>query len=479
MPGQSRAAALRPPRAATDLAFMSAAELSKLIGRRGVSPVDVVKAVLDRIDRHDGALKSYITVTRERALREARAAEQAIMRGRRLGPLHGIPVSHKDISWTKDVRTTAHSRTLLDFVPTRDATHVARLAAAGMVLLGKTSTTEFASGDMIEFGITPNPWDLTRYTGGSSGGSASALATGLAIAATGSDTGGSIRCPSSFCGIVGLKPTYGRVSRYGVIALSWSQDHAGPMTRTVRDCAMLLRPMSGYDPLDPTTARVPVPDFTAGIERGVKGLVIGVPQGHYQRGLDPDVEHAVRAAHRTLERLGARLEAIDLPRSGEMADVGALLVMAEAYMVHATRLREQGHDYGPRCRRRIGGGAFYTAAEYQQALQLRRLWVEEVDAALQRVDAMVTPTLPFPAITIDHQLTGPPDTSWGTRQFNLSGHPALSIPCGFTSVGLPVGLQVVGKAFDESMVFRVAHAYEQATNWHTRRPVLKEGVGRA
>jgi aspartyl-tRNA(Asn)/glutamyl-tRNA(Gln) amidotransferase subunit A len=478
MPSQSRAAAPRPAHTATDLAFMSVAELSSHIGRRAVSPVDVVKALLDRIDRHDRALKTYITVTRDRALAEARAAEQAITRGRRRGPLHGIPISHKDISWTKDVRTTAHSKTLLDFVPLQDATHVRRLADAGMVLLGKTSTTEFASGDMIEFGMTANPWDLARYAGGSSGGSASALSAGLAVAATGSDTGGSIRCPSSFCGIVGLKPTYGRVSRFGVIALSWSQDHAGPMTRTVRDCAMLLGAMSGHDPLDPTTARVPVPDFTIGIDRGVKGLVIGVPQGHYQRGLEPDVEMAVRAAYRTFERLGARLEPVELPRSGELSEVGALLVMAEAFMVHATRLREQGHDYGPRCRRRIGGGAFYTAAEYQQALQLRRLWVEEVDAALQSVDAMVMPTLPFPAITIDHQLAGPPDTSWGTRQFNLSGHPAVSIPCGFTGAGLPVGLQVVGKAFDESMVFRVAHAYEQATNWHLRRPPLREGVVR-
>jgi aspartyl-tRNA(Asn)/glutamyl-tRNA(Gln) amidotransferase subunit A len=458
---------------------MSVAELSSLVGRRAVSPVEIVKTLLDRIDRYDGVLKCYITVTRERALREARAAEQAIMRGRRLGPLHGIPIGHKDISWTKGVRTTAHSKTLRDFVPAHDATHVRRLGEAGMVLLGKTSTTEFASGDMIEFGITPNPWDVTRYTGGSSGGSASALASGLTVAATGSDTGGSIRCPSSFCGIVGLKPTFGRVSRYGVIALSWSMDHAGPMARTVRDCAMLLGAMAGHDPLDATTARVPVPDFTAGVDRGIKGLVVGVPQGHYQRGLEPEVERAIRAAHRTLERLGARLEPIELPRSGELADVGALLVMAEAYMVHATRLREQGHDYGPRCRRRIGGGAFYTAAEYQQALQIRRLWVEEAAAALQRVDVMVTPTLPFPAITIDHQLAGPPDTSWGTRQFNLSGHPALSIPCGFTDGGLPVGLQIVGKAFDESMVFRIAHAYEQATNWHTRRPVLKEGVVRS
>jgi aspartyl-tRNA(Asn)/glutamyl-tRNA(Gln) amidotransferase subunit A len=461
-------------RVGSDLAFQPAFVLSDLVASRQVSPVEIVTALLERVDRYDAVLRSYITVCRDAAIRAARRAERQIMAGRRLGPLHGIPVSHKDISWTKGVRTTAHSRTLLDFIPREDATHVRRLARAGMILFGKTSTTEFASGEMQVFGTSRNPWDRSRYTGGSSAGSASALIAGLAVAATGSDTGGSIRVPASFCGIVGLKPTYGRVSRYGVIALSWSMDHAGPMTRTVRDCALMLNAMAGYDPLDPSTVRVPVPDFTADLGRDLAGVVIGVPQQHYYSGLEPDVDAAIRAALRHLEHLGARLEPVDLPRAGELEAVGALLVMAEAFSVHADRLRRQAADYGNRCRRRIAAGAFYTSAEYQQALQIRREWVDEIERVFQRVDALVTPTLPHPAILIEVQEAGPPDTSWGTRQFNLSGHPALSLPCGFTAGGLPIGMQLVTRAFEETLLFRIAHAYEQSTEWHVRRPRLEE-----
>jgi len=458
----------------TELEWMSLATLSELVKRRRVSPVEIVTALLARIDRYNGVLHTYITVCGEAALKAARAAERDMTRGRRRGPLHGLPVSHKDISWTKGVRTTAHSRTLLDFVPEEDATHVMRLGEAGMIMLGKTGTTEFAIGSMDLFGYTPNPWHLTHYTGGSSAGSASALAAGLAVAATGSDTGGSIRVPSSFCGIVGLKPTYGRVSRYGVIPLSWTMDTAGPMTRTVRDCAMMLNVMAGPDPRDPHSARVQVPDFTAGLGRGVRGMVLGVPQQHYFEGLEPDVDRAVRAALAQLEGLGARLEPVDLLHAGQLEPAYSVLIAAEAYAVHAARLRRQGALYGERCRRRIAAGAFYTAAEYQQALQIRRVWTQEVDAVLQSVDALVAPTLPYPAFTIETQRTDPPDSSWGTRQFNLSGHPALSVPCGFTTAGLPVGLELAGKAFAEATLFRIAHAYEQATDWHTRRPPLNE-----
>jgi aspartyl-tRNA(Asn)/glutamyl-tRNA(Gln) amidotransferase subunit A len=455
-----------------DLPFLSVAELSALLARRKVSPVEIVTALLARIDRYDGVLRSYLTVCREGALAAARQAEKEIVRGRRRGPLHGIPVSHKDISWTRGVRTTAHSRTLVNFVPDQDATHVRRLADAGMILLGKTNTTEFANGDMNLLGLAPNPWNLAHYTGGSSAGSASALATGLAVAATGSDTGGSIRVPASFCGIVGLKPTYGRVSRFGVIPLSWTLDHAGPMTRTVRDCAMMLNVMAGFDPLDSSSARVPVPDFTAGLRRGVRGVVLGVPEQHYYEGLEPDVEQAVRRALRRLESLGARLQPVDLPHAGLLEPAYSVLIAAEAFGAHAPRLRRHGALYGDRSRRRIAAGAFYSAADYEQALQIRRLWSREVGDVLRRVDALVTPTLPYAAFTIETQRAGPPDSSWGTRQFNLSGLPALSVPCGFTTAGLPVGLQFAGRAFDEAMLFRVAHAYEQATDWHTRRPFL-------
>ncbi|MGH2372280.1 MAG: amidase [bacterium] len=461
---------------ASDFPFLPVSVLSRLIARRRVSPVELVTALLERIDRYDDALKSYITVCRESALEAARRAERDIMRGRRRGPLHGIPLSVKDISQTKGVRTTAHSRTLLNFIPDHDATHVGRLLRAGMILLGKTNTTEFANGNMDVFGIARNPWNLAHYTGGSSAGSANAIAAGLAVAATGSDTGGSIRVPASFCGIVGLKPTYGRVSRHGVIALSWSLDNAGPMTRTVRDCAMLLTVMAGYDPRDPNSARVPVPDFTAGLEKGVKGLVVGVPPHHYFGELEADIETAIGRALRTLERLGARLEPVALPHAGDLQPIYSVIIAAEAFGSHASRLRSHWSEYGPRSRRRIACGAFYSAAEYQQAAQLRQLWIQELDAVMRRVDALVMPTLPYPAFTLERQRAGPPDSSWGTRQFNLSGHPAVSIPCGFTSAGLPVGMQIAAKAFDEATVFRVAHAYEQETRWHERRPPFEESV---
>lgn len=457
-----------------DLAFLPISALSDLIARRKVSPVEIVGALLDRIDRYDATLHTYITVCRDAAMHAAKLAERAAFAGRRRGPLHGLPVSHKDISWTRGVRTTAHSRTLLDFVPEHDATHVRHLRRAGMILLGKTHTTEFANGGMEIFGTTRNPWDLAHYAGGSSAGSASALAAGLAVAATGSDTGGSIRVPASFCGIVGLKPTYGRVSRYGVIPLSWTMDHAGPMTRTVQDCAMMLNAMAGYDPLDPTTARVPVPDFTVGLTKGIKGLVLGVPQQHYFEGLDPEVERVVRAALRLLEHLGARLEPVTLPLAGQLEPAYQVIVAVEAFAAHAARLRQQAAEYSARSRRRIACGAFYSAVEYERALQIRRMWMQELDGVMQRVDALVTPTLPYPAFTIEVQRTGPPDSSWGTRQFNLSGLPALTVPCGFTDTSLPVGLQFAAGAFDEATLFRVGHAYEQAAGWHTRRPSLTE-----
>ncbi len=457
-----------------DLHFLSVSELSDLIAKKEISPVEVIEALLERIDRYDSVLHSYITVRREEALTAARRAERDIRAGRRRGPLHGIPISHKDISWTKGVRTTAHSKTLLNFVPDHDATHVRRLARAGMILLGKTNTTEFALGGLEVFGIARNPWNLAYYTGGSSAGSANALAAGLAVAATGSDTGGSIRVPASFCGIVGLKPTYGRISRYGVIPLSWTLDHAGPMTRGVRDCALMLNAMAGYDPLDPSSARLPVPNFAVDLGKDLGGLVLGVPQEHYYERLEPDVDAAMRAALRQLETLGVRLEPVSLPHAGDVEHAYQVVMAAEAFGHHAARLRAQAPEYSARGRRRIAAGAFYTAGEYQQALRIRARWIQELDQVVQRVDGLVAPTLPYPAFTVEAQMTNAPDSSWGTRQFNMSGLPALSVPCGFTSAGLPIGMQLVTGAFDEVTLFRIADAYEQSTDWHRRRPPLEQ-----
>jgi aspartyl-tRNA(Asn)/glutamyl-tRNA(Gln) amidotransferase subunit A len=460
----------------SDLAFTPITTLAAHIRSRAVSPVELVMTLLNRIERLNPLLKSYITVCHESVLTAARAAEQEISAGHYRGPLHGIPVAHKDISLTKGVRTTAHSKTLLDFIPSTDATHVRKLEAAGMILLGKTNTTEFACGDMAEFGFTPNPWNLERFSGASSGGSASAIVAGLAVATTGTDTGGSIRAPAGFCGMVGVKPTFGRVSRNGVIPLSWTMDHAGPMTRTVKDAALMLSAMSGYDPLDPSSADEPVPDFSAALTPHLKGVVIGIPENYFFDDLTPAVAKAVNTALTKLSELGAELRAVRLPMAAALEPIGSLLVGAEAFSQHADRLRRHAPDYGPKARCRIAIGAFFTAAEYQQALQLRRLWISELEAVLQQVDALVTPTLPFTAFLVETQAKGPPDTSWGTRHFNLSGHPAMTVPCGFDQDGLPIGLQIAAKAFDEAMMFRVAHAYEQSTAWHLRRPEHLEAV---
>ncbi len=458
----------------SELAFLSVTELADRLEQQELSPVELVEALLRRIERLNPKLNSYITICAESALEAAREAEQAIVAGRRRGPLHGIPVVHKDNLWTRGVRTTAHSKTLTDFVPDEDATAVARLAAHGMILLGKTNTTEFACGDMDLFGPSRNPWNLERYSGASSGGSANALAAGLAVAATGSDTGGSIRAPASICGVVGVKPTFGRVSRYGLIPLSWSMDNVGPLTRTVADAALLLRAMAGFDPHDPNSSTEPVPDYSAGLEPTLDGVRVGVSEQHFFEGLDPDVDRAAAAALAQLEELGAELRPVSLPSAGDLAARANVLVMAEAFGRHAEGLRARAADYGPKARRRIAAGAFYTAAEVEQATQLRTLWNRELARGMREVDVLVTPTLPFTAFTVEEQLAGAPDTSWATRHFNLSGHPALTQPCGFDRNGLPIGLQVAAKPFQEAAMFRVAHAYEQATEWHLRHPTTLE-----
>jgi aspartyl-tRNA(Asn)/glutamyl-tRNA(Gln) amidotransferase subunit A len=459
------------------LELLTMTELSALFADRSLSPVELTRDCLDRIARYNPVLHSFITVSADRALDDARRAEREIARGERRGPLHGIPVAHKDVLWTEGVRTTAHSRTMLDLVPGHDATAVRRLRDAGTVLVGKTNTTEFACGGLDLFGTPRNPWDLSRYTGGSSNGSASAVAAGLVPAATGSDTGGSIRAPSCLCGIVGLKPTYGRVSRFGLVPLSWSMDHVGPMARSVADVELLLDAMSGADPLDPSTVDVPRGASAGGGARGVDGLVLGVPQGHFYSDLDPGVDAAVRAALAVLESLGARLEAVDLPRAASMLEVGQVLMYVESFALHAARLRRQARNYSARARRRIASGAFYSAADYQEAGQLRELWLRDLAAVFERVDALVTPTVKFPAFPVELQERGtPPDTGLNTRPFSVSGHPALSVPCGFTPAGLPVGMQIVGRPFDEEFLFRIGTAYEQTTGWRARRPVL-EAVG--
>jgi aspartyl-tRNA(Asn)/glutamyl-tRNA(Gln) amidotransferase subunit A len=452
------------------LGFQSLSSLADLVTRGQISPVEIMKDLLARIERLNPQLGTFITIRPESALEEARTAESIIQKNGPSNPLHGIPIVHKDNIWTKGVRTTAHSKTLVNFVPNEDATAVAKLAGKGMILLGKTNTTEFACGDMDEYGPSRNPWNPEHFSGASSGGSAAALAAGMAIAATGSDTGGSIRAPASMCGIVGVKPTYGRVSRHGLIPLSWSMDNIGPMARTIKDAALLLEAMSGFDALDPNSSKKPVPSFTEELKPDLTGIRIGFAKTYFFENLQPEVEQATLAALQQLEGLGAELHEILLPSAADLAAPTNVLVMSEAFGRHAQNLKTKGSEYGPKARRRIAAGAFYTAAEVEQAAQIRATWNAELFKGLSAVDAFVTPTLPHTAFTVDTQVQGPPDTSWATRHFNLSGYPALTMPCGFDSKGLPIGLQIIAKPFQEKTMFRVGHAYELATEWHQAKP---------
>ena len=457
---------------ASAVAFWSAGALLAAYRAGSLSPVEVVETLLARLDTFDATYRSHVTVCADEALDAAREAERRYARGAVDAPLLGVPVSHKDNLWTQAVRTGVHSRTSFAHVPQRDATAVSRLRAAGAILIGKTNTTEFACGDMLEHGDTPNPWDAELYSGASSAGSASAVAAGLTCLATGSDTGGSIRAPAALCGIVGVKPTYGRVSRFGLVPLSWSMDNVGPMTRTVADAARMLAVMAGPDPWDATCSASPVPDYLAALREDLRGVRLGVVSDHYGDALEPAVERAFADAVAVFRSLGAQVVSVRMPSAGMAAPAGGLLTMWEAFALHAATLRSEGRRYGPKARANIASGAFHAGADVALAYQLRTRLAAEVDAALAEVHALVTPTLPFTAVSRDAWVDAPPDTSWGTRQFNLTGHPALTLPAGCDASGQPVALQVVARPFGEATMFAVAHAFERATPWHRRRPTL-------
>lgn len=468
----------------SELCWASATDLARRIASKEVSPLEAMRAHLDRIAALDGTLRAFITVTAEPALEAARRAEQAVMEGRTAGPLHGVPLGPKDLFDTRGVRTTGGSRILADRVPEVDATVIARLTGAGAIVVGKLNMHEFAYGPEglnDHYGHARNPWDAAthRIAGGSSSGSGAALASGLCAAALGSDTGGSIRIPASLCGITGLKPTYGRVSRAGVLPLSWSMDHAGPMARTVADCAVLLGVMAGYDPGDASTSVLPVPDYTAALTGSVKGLRVGLLRASFTDAAAPEVRAAVEAAARQLEMLGATVDEVSIEHVDHVAAGSAAIIGSEALAYHAGWLRARPADYQPDVRQRLRAGAVITGVQYVRAQQLRTLVRDAVDAALVRRDVLLSPTTPVTASAV-----GENEVPVGqvradvraallrcTRPFNLSGHPACSVPCGFTG-GLPIGLQVIGRPFDEATVLRVADAYQRATDWHTRRPPL-------
>jgi aspartyl-tRNA(Asn)/glutamyl-tRNA(Gln) amidotransferase subunit A len=468
---------------ASELCYLSLRGLATLIQRKEVSPVEATQVVLDRVEKFDRNLNSYITVLQDAALAQARAAEQEIQDGYYRGPLHGIPIAVKDLYYTMGIRTTAGSKILSDFVPTYDATAIARLREAGAILVGKLNMHEFARGATNTsslIGVCHNPWDALRVPGGSSGGSGTAVAAGLCYGSLGSDTGGSIRIPAAFCGIVGLKPTYGRVSRHGVFPLSWSLDHAGPMTRTVMDAALMLQAIAGHDTQDPTTRTAVVPDYAAALTDNIQGVRLGIPHDFYFEQLDADVGEAVRAAIQTLERAGARIEEISLPLSKYAAAAGRIISLAESAEIHEKYLKRRAADYSPDVRAGFLAGQLVLGKHYMKAQRVRSLIRQEMAAALRRVDALVTPTVAVPAprigqttVTIGQEEI---EVMWAlsrlTRPANLTGFPALSVPCGFTQDGLPIGLQLIGRPFAEAAILQIGHVYEQNTSWHQRRPMF-------
>jgi aspartyl-tRNA(Asn)/glutamyl-tRNA(Gln) amidotransferase subunit A len=463
-----------------------------------ISPVDLTQAVIERIESVDDKVGAYLSVNKENALVLAKEAEGRRGRGQ---ALPGLPVAIKDNICTENVKTTCSSKILENFVPPYESTVTQRLGKEGYVLAGKTNLDEFAMGSSTEnsaFGTTKNPWDVSRVPGGSSGGSAAAVAADECIAALGSDTGGSIRQPAAFCGVVGLKPTYGRVSRYGLVAFASSLDQIGPITKNVKDAATMMNIIAGHDMCDSTSADVAVPDFTSGLNRDIKGIKIGVPKEYFIEGIDAEVETSVRQAIEKLESLGAIPVEISLPHTGYAVAAYYILATSEASSNLARydgvkygkrvdgddliemymKTREKG--FGAEVKRRIILGTYalssgYYDAYYKKAQQVRTLIINDLAKAFKQVDAIVTPTTPAPAFKAGEKVEDPLQmylTDIFTISLNLAGVPGISIPCGFTESGLPVGLQVIGRHFDEESILKIAHAYEQDTEWHKRKPEL-------
>ena len=457
--------------------WLSIAEAAELIAARKLSPVELTEALLRRIEALEGRVNAFITVDGDAAMAAARTAADEITKGVARGPLHGVPVALKDIFGVAGVRMTAGSKILAENAASEDAEATARLKAAGAVILGKLNLHEFAlgaTGVNPHYGPARNPWDLERITGGSSSGSGASVASGECPAALGTDTGGSIRIPASLCGIVGLKPTYGRVSKRGVLPLSWSLDHVGPMTRTVEDAGIILQAIAGRDDADASTRDEPLPDYNQTVRVGVQGLRIGVPKQFFFENVDAEVESAVRSALSLLEAMGAVIIEVDAPLISEIPGGVTAIMLPEALAYHQKWMTERPDDYGDDVRYRLELGATFLAVHYVQAQRRREMavaaWRAEV---FSKVEMIATPTTPITARPIeegDLQVTF--NLIRFTNPLNFLGVPAISVPCGFTGEGLPVGLQLAGRWWDEATVLRAAHTYEQATDWHQRRPPL-------
>jgi aspartyl-tRNA(Asn)/glutamyl-tRNA(Gln) amidotransferase subunit A len=466
---------------ATQLHQLGVLQAARLIEQRQLSPVDLTRALLDRAEALDPQLNAYLLLTGDRALTQARAAEAEIASGHYRGKLHGIPFALKDIFSTAGIRTTGHSRVCAYSVPTRDATAVTRLYEAGGVLLGKLATHEFAhGGPSFDLAWPParNPWNTGHFTGGSSSGSGAAVAAGLTPAALGTDTGGSIRLPAALCGIVGLKPTYGLVSRRGVYPNSFTFDHAGPMAWTVADAALLLQVIAGHDPEDPASADHAIPDYLAGLQESLAGMRIGVVRHFHETDVDtdPEVVAAFEEALAVLRALGATIEDVRLRPAKQYSDVKIAIAESELYSIHSATFRTRPGDYGEDFLGRALGAVLISGSDYMDAQRERRVMLSELQPVWQRYNVLVTPTAPAPA---------PAFGAWRTANFwtkasfttpwNISGGPALSQCMGFSRSGLPLALQIAGRPFDDATVLAIGHAYERATSWRGRRPDLVPG----
>jgi len=476
-------------------------ELHDRLKRKEVSSQEVTEVLLKRIAEIDPKIKAYLTVAQQEAIRGAQEADRMIATGR-ISPLTGIPLAIKDNMCTRGIKTTCASKILENFVPPFDATVVNRIKAEGGVILGKLNMDEFAMGSSTEnsrFTITRNPWNLQVIPGGSSGGSAAAVAADECIASLGSDTGGSIRQPAACCGVVGMKPTYGRVSRYGLVAFASSLDQIGPLTKDVEDCAILLNAIAGYDPLDSTSADTPTPDYRRGLVKDVKGWVLGVPKEFFVEGMDPEVEERVWDGIRVLQELGAVIKEISLPHTGYAIATYYIICTAEAssnlarydgvkYGFRAQDPRDlmemyletRSQGFGPEVKRRIMLGTYalssgYYDAYYKKASQVRTLIKGNFEEAFRECDVIITPTSPTPAFRIGEKVQDPLQMYLSdifTISVNLAGVPAISVPCGFSSDGLPIGVQIIGRPFEEERIIQVAYTFEQNTDHHKRKPPL-------
>jgi aspartyl-tRNA(Asn)/glutamyl-tRNA(Gln) amidotransferase subunit A len=483
-----------------ELHKLTISDARALLDKGELSPVELTTALFNRIDMVEKKIKAYVTLSRDLAFARAKEAEIRLKKGER-GIFLGIPIAIKDNICTEGIKTTCSSNILQNFIPPYESSVTQKLKEQGYVLLGKTNLDEFAMGSSTEnsaFGSTFNPWDISRIPGGSSGGSAAAVAADECIAAIGSDTGGSIRQPAAFCGVVGLKPTYGSVSRFGLVAFASSLDQIGPITKSVRDSALLMNIISGHDPLDSTSVPGTVTDFASVLGQDIKGMKIGIPREYFIEGMDNDVESSVKEAIKKLEALGAIPVEISLPNTGYSVAAYYILATSEAssnlarYDGVKFGIRSEGKDlidmymksrqtgFGAEVKRRIILGTYalssgYYDAYYKKAQQARSLIKKDFERAFESVDVIITPTTPTAAFKVGEKIEDPLQmylTDIFTISFNLAGVPGMSLPCGFTSQNLPVGLQIAGKHFNEASIFKVAYAYEQSTDWHKRKPEL-------